>query len=254
MTVYFSHATSFCGAVWDPVRALLADFDTVAWDHPGHGQGPPISPPIAWSAFGEHVLEVTEAGGIGVGHSMGAAALIMAQATDPDRFRALVLVEPVVLPGPYKRSDNAMSETALRRRREFTDRSEAADSFRGRGAFAGWDEAAFAGYIRCGLVGEGPVQLACDPEIEADIYRGSAAHETWKHMGEVEIPVLIMAGEQSATITPELARRQASEFPRAGVDIVPDAGHFLPMERPELVADRVRRFVETVGADKRTRG
>ncbi len=116
----------------------------------------------------------TEAGGIGVGHSMGAAALIMAQATDPDRFRALVLVEPVVLPGPYERSDNAMSETALRRRREFTDRSEAADSFRGRGAFAGWDEAAFAGYIRCGLVGEGPVQLACDPEIEADIYRGSA--------------------------------------------------------------------------------
>ncbi len=73
-------------------------------------------------------------------------------------------------------------------------------------------------------------------------------------MGEIEVPVLIMAGEGSATITPDLARRQASEFPRAGVDIVPDAGHFLPMERPELVADRVRRFVETVGAHKRTRG
>lgn len=245
MTVYFSHATSFCGAVWDPVRALL-DFETVAWDQPGHGLGPELEPPIDWRDFGEHVLEVTDPRSIGVGHSMGAAALAMAQIEDPDRFLALVLIEPIMFPGPWERRENEMSERAERRRREFSSREAAADSFRGRGAFVGWDEGAFQGYIRCGLVGDGPVRLACDPAVEADIYRGSGAHDTWEHLDAIEIPVLIMSGADSDTISPDFARAQAERFQRAGVEVVPDAGHFLPMERPDLVADRVRRFVQTL--------
>lgn len=178
---------------------------------------------------------------------MGAAALAMAQAADPQRFRALLLIEPVMYPPPYLRGDNAMSERALRRRRTFDSREEAAASFRGRGAFDGWDDAAFAGYIRRGLVGEGPVELACAPEVEADIYRGSKAHDTWDHVMSIDVPVLLMSGEKSDTISPDLARKQAAQFERAGVEIVPDAGHFLPMERPELIAARVRRFVEAMG-------
>ncbi|HUF16315.1 MAG TPA: alpha/beta hydrolase [Acidimicrobiia bacterium] len=248
MTVYFSHATSFCGAVWNPVIDYFDDVDTVAWDHPGHGSGPPIELPIDWTLFGEYVLDVTKPGGIGVGHSMGAVALAMAQIADPQRFGALILIEPIMFPGPYERRDDSMSEVARRRRRWFGSRVEAADNFRGRGAFAGWDHAAFDGYIRCGLVGDDHVVLACDPEVEADIYRASRAHDTWERVGSVEVPVLLMTGEGSDTITPEFAREQAARFPRAGVEIVSGAGHFLPMERPGLVADRVRRLLETVGS------
>lgn len=248
MTVYFSHATSFCGAVWDPVRADLADIETHAWDQPGHGVGPDVRLPVDWALFGEHVLEVTEAGGIGVGHSMGAAALAMAQAKDPGRFRALVLIEPIVYPPPYRREENDMSHRARRRRREFPSRAAAAENFRDKGAFVGWDQSAFEGYINCGLLGEDGVVLACDPELEADIYRASGAHDTWDRLREIEVPVLLMSGEESDTITPDFARRQADEFVRAGVEVVPDAGHFLPMERPGLVAERVRRLVEVTGA------
>ncbi|HEU4319272.1 MAG TPA: alpha/beta hydrolase [Acidimicrobiia bacterium] len=247
MTVYLSHATSFCGAVWRPVMNRLGDVETVAWDQPGHGNGPNLTPPFGWETFGEYVLEVTEPGGVGVGHSMGAAALVMAQIADPSRFRALVLVEPVMFSGPYEKVDNAMSQTALRRRREFESRREAAESFRGRGAFVGWDEDAFAGYIECGLTGDGPVNLACDPEVEAEIYRGSGAHRTWERAGEIEVPVLLMSGRLSETIRPEFARAQAAQLGGVGLEIVDDAGHFLPMERPDLVADRVRRLMEAVG-------
>lgn len=247
MTVYFSHATSFCGAVWDPIRERLDDIDTAAWDHPGHGTGPTLEIPVDWRVFGEFVLDMAAPGGIGVGHSMGAAALAMAQADDPSRFRALILVEPVMFPGPYRRDEtNSMAERAMRRRVDFASRSEAADNFRGKGAFIGWDDTAFEGYLRCGLVGEGPVTLACSPDVEADIYRGSGAHDTWERVGDIGIPVLLMAGERSDTVPPELARSQAGRFVRAGVEIVPDAGHFLPMERPALIAERVRRFVEAV--------
>lgn len=246
MTVYFSHATSFCGAVWDPVRAHLDDIETRAWDQPGHGQGPVVDLPIDWTLFGEYVLDVTEPGGVGVGHSMGAASLAMAQAADPVRFRALLLIEPVMFPGPYRRADHPMAERALRRRTRFASRAEARENFEGKGAFEGWHEEAFAGYINCGLVGDGSVRLACTPEVEAEIYRGSGAHDTWDRVGSVDIPVLLMSGELSDTISPDLARDQAAQFGRAGVEIVPDIGHFLPMQRPELVAERVRRFVEAV--------
>lgn len=249
MTVFFSHATSFCGAVWDPVRAGLADIETRAWDHPGHGSGPAVELPIHWSRYGEYVLDVTEPGGIGVGHSMGAAALAMAQSADPHRFEALVLIEPIVFPPPYRREESEMSERALRRRLEFPTRAEAAENFRGKGPFMGWDEAAFDGYIRCGLIGDDPVRLACEPEVEADIYRASGDHDTWEKLPHIDIPVLVMSGEHSDTISPGFAREQADQFARAGLEIVPDTGHFLPMERPGIVADRVRRLVEVTEAD-----
>jgi len=248
MTVYLSHATSFCGAVWNPIRTLLTGVETVAWDHPGHGSGPEIDPPIDWRVFGRHVLDVTEPGGIGVGHSMGAAALAMAQAADPSRFRALILIEPVVFPGPYGREGReSMAETAQRRKHTFGSRQAAADHFRGRGAFASWVDAAFEGYIECGLIGDDEVRLACRPEVEADIYRAWRDHDTWDKLGSIDVPVLVMAGEASDTITPEFAREQAAQFPRAGVEIVPGTSHFLPMERPDIVADRVRRLVEVTG-------
>lgn len=248
MRVYFSHATSFCGAVWNPVRALLDDIDTVAWDHPGHGRGPDLEPPVDWRIFGEYVLDVTEPGGIGVGHSMGAAALAMAQAADPGHFGALVLIEPIVFPGPYGREDrDSMAATAQRRKPVFESREAAAENFRGRGAFESWVDEAFEGYIECGLIGEGEVRLACSPEVEADIYRAWKDHDTWDKLGSIDIPVLVMVGENSDTVDPDFARRQADQFPRAGVEMVPGTGHFLPMERPDLVAERVRRFVEVTG-------
>lgn len=245
MTVYFSHATGFCAGVWNPVRSLLDDVETVAWDHPGHGRGPELSLPVDWRRFGDYVLEVTEPGGVGVGHSMGAAALAMAQADDPARFRALILIEPIVFPGPFGRQErDEMAITAAKRRAVFESREAAADNFRGRGAFEHWVEGAFDGYIECGLVGEGEVRLACSPETEADIYRAWNAHDTWDRLGSIDVPVLLMSGETSDTITPDFAREQAGRFPRAGLEIVGDTGHFLPMERPEIVAERVRRFLE----------
>ena len=245
MTVYLAHATGFCGAVWDPVVAGLGHDDVVAWDFPGHGLGPDIKSSLTWKVFGDYVLEMTEPGGIGVGHSMGAAALLMAQIADPRRFRALVLVEPIVFPPPHQRVDHPLAAIAVKRKREFPDREAAYANFAERTAFARWDPRALRGYVDCGFVGSGPVRLACDPEIEAEIYQMSNQHDTWDHLEEVTIPTVVLAGQDTDTIKPDLARAQAARM-GGGVEIVPDAGHFLPMERPELVAMRASRMIGAV--------
>lgn len=243
LAVYLAHATSFCGSVWRPVIESLPDIPCVTWDFAGHGTGPELDIPVDWSVFGRQVLEETEPGGIGVGHSMGACALVMAQLSDPARFEFLLLIEPIIFPGPHFRQEHRLSEIASKRRRSFESKPEARDNLVSKEAFAAWDPRALDAYVECGLVGDGPVTLACAPEVEADIYRASNAHDTWEHLGEIEVPVLILAGEGSDTTPPEFARRQAARFERAGIEIVPGAGHFLPMEKPGLVADRVRRLV-----------
>lgn len=243
MSVYYAHATGFCGAVWRPVINQLPEVDSVAWDFAGHGSGPSVDLPIDWKVFGEQVLDETAPGGIGVGHSMGAAALLMAQLADPNRFRFLLLIEPVVFPGPHDRLDHPLAVITAKRKKTFESRAKALENFTSRDAFSNWHPDAMTGYVECGLSGEGPVQLACAPEVEADIYRASNAHDTYERLGDIEIPVLVMAGVDSDTITPDYARQQAAQMQRAGLEIVPDAGHFLPMEKPELIADRVRRLV-----------
>jgi pimeloyl-ACP methyl ester carboxylesterase len=242
--VSFAHATSFCGSLWDPITSLLPDIECVTWDFVGHGGGPPLSLPVDWAIFGEQVLEETTPGGIGVGHSMGATALLMAQLADPRRFGFLVLIEPIVFPGPHQRLvEHPLSYAAQRRTATFESREAFRANLRSKPAFAGWSDAAMDAYLECGLIGEGPVHLACDPEVEADIYRGSNAHDTFERMGEIDVPVLLLAGERSDTTPPEVVRHQGAQFKRAGIEIVAGTGHFLPMERPELVAERLGRLV-----------
>ena len=245
MTVYLSHATGFCGAVWAPVIEALGSHETVAWDFPGHGAGPRIETPLTWQVFGDFVLDSTSTGGVGVGHSMGAAALLMAQLADPSRFRALVLIEPIVFPPPHQRVNHPLASIAVKRKRSFPDREAALANFAERRAFSAWDDMALRGYVDCGFVGPGPIELACEPEIEAEIYEMSNEHDTWDRLEEIEIPTVILAGAETDTIKPDLARAQASLL-GGGVEIVPNTGHFLPMERPDLVARRTLRMVEAV--------
>lgn len=245
MPVYFAHATSFCGGVWRPVIERLTDVECVTWDFAGHGNGPELELPVHWSRFGNQALDETERGGIGVGHSMGACALVMAQLKDPERFLFLVLIEPIIFPAPHGREDHPPVEVASKRKRSFGSRQAALENFSSRGAFSDWDPDALAAYIECGFQGDDPVTLACRPEAEADIYRASNDHDTFERLGEIEIPVLILSGEESDTIAPEFAKVQAAQFSSAGVEIVRDTGHFLPMEKPDLVADRVARIVRT---------
>lgn len=249
MIAYFAHATSFCGGVWAPVMSRVHGHDTVTWDFLGHGSAPSLQIPVDWRVFGRQVLEETESGGIGVGHSMGAAAMAMAQIADPTRFRALVLVEPIIFPGPHVRVEHFLSAGALKRKRSFDSREAARANFAGRTAFSGWSPAALDGYVRCGLAGAGPVELACDPEVEADIYRASNDHDTWEHVAEIDIPTLVMVGAESTTITVDHARALVSMMPRAGLEVVEGAGHFLAMERPDIVAARAERLADAAQED-----
>ena len=253
VTALYVHATGFCKEIWIPVRDELvssgADIGGLAIDQRGHGDSDLPTSSLHWSALGhDAVLAAGAVDGpvVGVGHSSGGAALCMAEAFAPGTFLALVLIEPIVFPGPHVRvDDNPLTERALKRRRSFASAHEAAAGFKEKAAFAGWRPEAIDAYVHHGFRAdeEGRWVLKCSPETEAEFYREGTSHDTWERLPEVACPVLILAGERSDTHSTAFVEQLVARFPDAMARVVPGASHFLPMERPEAVALAVAQML-----------
>lgn len=244
-TVAFLHATGFCKELWLPVWDEIGEGggDLVAWDQPAHGDTPVPPHPFDWWAFA--ALVAGEAADLarprlGVGHSSGAAMLAMAEILAPGTFERLVLVEPIVFPTglPTIGDDHPLVRGAQRRRSRFPDRASAREWFRTRDLFAGWDTRALDAYVAHGLRpdSEGGLVLKCRPDDEAESYRAGGRHRAWERLGEVRVPVLVVAGEASVTHPPSFTARLTARFADAAHHLVPGASHFVPMQRPDLVA------------------
>ncbi len=243
--VVFAHACGFCKEVWRPVAAELdVRRPGTGWlsvDLLGHGSNTATDGPYSLDAIARDLAAAIEGltPSVGVGHSSGGAAVARVEALFPGTFRHLVLVEPIIFPPPYWRMDNPLSEAAERRRETFPDRRAAYERFVS-GPFASWRPDALAAYVDAGFA-EGPAgwTIRCRPTVEAEVFRQGLNHDTWSRLPGIEVPVTIVAGEGSDTHRDPYLTKLAGRFRDATVVVVPDAGHFVPMERPDVVASIV---------------
>jgi pimeloyl-ACP methyl ester carboxylesterase len=253
------HANGLCAALWAPVaEQLRARFHVVAFDARGHGDSsrPEGQDAYHWAMFGRDTAALAASVAaewgpvaVGVGHSFGGTATLLAAVERPDLFERLVLVDPVILPLLAFEMDpervaraGGMAEGARRRRQVFEDREAARARWRGRETFAGWDPRVFELYLAEGL-GDRPgggVELKCSGEIEARIFEQGASVDAMAEARRLRAPALVL-----------WARR--GNFPRAHFEELvrgmpdgrlreADTGHFVPMEDPGLVARETLAF------------
>ncbi|MHB2023085.1 MAG: alpha/beta fold hydrolase, partial [Mycobacteriales bacterium] len=72
----------------------------------------------------------------------------------------------------------------------------------------------------------------------------------WRAIRASGLPTLVLWGERDSVISPAYGQRLAAESPRGVWVPVPDAGHLLPAQRPERVAEEISAFlVDVAGAD-----
>lgn len=242
------HATGFHGLVWGPFADLLADrFRVWSLDFRGHGDaGAPPSLPVDWRGVGDDVLAVVDDLGLehpfGFGHSMGGAALVLAEGARPGTFRGLALFEAIVFPaeGPPGGGGNLV-EGARRRRAVFASKEEAFGHFASRPPLSSFVPEALRAYVDHGLAErpEGGVALKCRPEVEAATYEGAPVHPGWARLPSVGCPVAVMTGERTDAVGADLAGLQAERLPGGRVEVVPGVGHFGPMEDPCALARAV---------------
>ena len=89
-------------------------------------------------------------------------------------------------------------------------------------------------------------RLQNDPQGLAGSLRGLGAGQqepVIARMDEIRIPVLLLTGALDDKYC-DLARRMATALPCARTEVVPDAGHAVHLERPQVFAGAVRGFLE----------
>ncbi|MES2724868.1 MAG: alpha/beta hydrolase [Pseudomonadota bacterium] len=254
--IVFTHANGFNARTYASILApLAADFHVLAIDQRGHGRSglkPEIEGRTSWYGLRDDLLALLEAldlrNVVLGGHSMGGTASILASAEAPGRVKSLVMFDPVVLT-PESIAASAGGETiesplvqgALRRRALFPSHQAAVEAYTGRGAFRSWTPAMLADYVADGFRErpDGQVELTCAPEWEASNFT-SQAHDTWDAFARSTAPITIFRAENGSTCRVEDHEAQLAASGRITLETVPGTTHFLPMERPDVVARALR--------------
>ncbi|MFP3988490.1 alpha/beta hydrolase [Streptomyces sp. E11-3] len=283
VTVVFSHGYCLSQDSWHFQRAALRGVVRgVYWDQRSHGdsergraQNPADGPgvPVDIEQLGRDLKAVIDAAApegplVLVGHSMGGMTMMALADQFPEFVRERVVgvafvgtssgrlgevsyglpvagVNAVrrVLPGVLK---------ALGSRAELVERGRraTADLFAGivkRYSFASKDVDPAVARFAERLIEATPI------DVVAEFYPAFVEHDktdALRHFTgpEEAIPVLVLAGDKDLVTPSEHSEVIADALPNAELVIVPDAGHLVMLEYPEMVLDRLGDLLVRAGA------
>ena len=245
------HATGFNGNAYAPLAInLYKSFRVWALDFRGHGSsGPSPDGDYAWSGMAVDASDCAAQIGterlFGFGHSMGGAALLLAEQAQPGTFAGLYLYEPIVLPEGYfsHSGGNPLAKSARVRREVFDSRAAAFARYASRPPLNVMRADALAAYVEDGFVDlpDGRVRLACRSETEASTFEASDGL-TLERVGNIGVPVAVAAGSVPGTPDPaEFAPALAEALPNGRFRRCEGLGHFGPLEAPGVIAAEVIR-------------
>jgi pimeloyl-ACP methyl ester carboxylesterase len=240
------HPTGFHGLTWAPVAGALAGVAHCwALDFRGHGDSSrPASGSYDWHGPADDVRAVIDHLGLedvrAVGHSMGGAALVLAEQARPGTMAALWLYEPIVFPqldGGGVPGTNPLAAAARRRKAWFPSRAAARENYASKPPLGAFRADALDAYVDHGFrdAPDGGVELKCAPEIEAAVFEMGGGHGAFARLGEVACPVTVVASGDGAP--PSWAAAHVAEaLPHGRLVTMDDLTHFGPMEDPDGVA------------------
>jgi len=254
--VLLAHATGFHGRVWGPVARRLVAAGRRVWsfDFRGHGDSDRSPNGYHWDGFADDVLAVVDALDLAgdptllaVGHSKGAAALLLTEQRVPGTFARLWCYEPIVIPTDEPadpQPDFPLAVGARRRRATWPSSEEALESYGSRPPFDALDPEALRAYVEHGLRhrDDGMLELKCRPEDEAEVYAMQFAHSAYRGLGNVRCPTVVACGEDTNAIPPKLAAMIVDRLPDARLEVTPGLGHFGPLQDPDAALSSMLAF------------
>ncbi|MGW7253991.1 alpha/beta fold hydrolase [Streptomyces sp. NPDC054834] len=276
VTVVFSHGYCLSQDSWHFQRAALRGVvRTVHWDQRSHGRSArgvgqvQDGVPLTIDQLGRDLKAVIDAAVpegpiVLVGHSMGGMTVMALAALYPELIRDRVVATafvgtssgrlgevnfglPVagvnavrrVLPGVLK----ALGQQAALVEK---GRRATADLFAGiikRYSFAGRDvDPAIARFAER-MIESTPI------DVVAEFYPAFTDHDKTEALAcFTDMPVLVLAGVQDLVTPSEHSEAIADLLPEAELVLVPDAGHLVMLEHPEVVTDRLADLLTRAGA------
>jgi len=195
---------------------------------------------------------------IGVGHSIGAIVTLRAALQDPGKFRALILIDPVLfvprflilwhivtLLGLADRF-HPLIPGAKKRRRTFGDLETVFLRYRNRSVFRYMSDENLRNYIE-GITRKtaNGYELVYSPDWEAQIYRtGMHDFDIWRGLPKLDMPTLFIRGAETDTFLENATSLIKRIQPQAWVETLDKSTHLLPLERPQEVFDMMQSFLK----------
>ena len=218
-----------------------------------------------WQIFSDDLLrflrDYKPAPVIGVGHSIGATVTLRAALREPNKFCALVLIEPVLFPTTRMLSWNFVRAIGLgnrlhpkipaayKRRRTFDNLDLVFRGYRKREVFRYMNDENLRSYID-GITrptSNGGYELAFSPEWEARIYyTGLRDFDIWRQLPNLKVPTLFLRAAETDTFWEQAAKLVKRKQPRARVETLERSTHLLPLERPKEVFEIMQSFLKEI--------
>ena len=250
----FLHATGFMPWIWHPIaREFAGDHRVIIPYFCDHRHTDPHQGGLSWLQIAEDLSRFCEKLDIQsprmVGHSMGGAVITLTVGKFGVPAEKIILFEPIFLPSQLYRlqmrvEDHPLAGKSIKRKNAWEDRRAARDYLKSKALFARWDDEMLDMYLNYGFTesDQGGITLACHPEREASLFMGSMVYDPWPLMPQIRCPALILEGELSENRAFIDLRKAADSFPQGRYQLVPQAGHLIPMEKPKESIGWIKHF------------
>ena len=228
-----------------------------------HGIGPPPAEIGTWRQLADDLLAGLERYKlrevIAIGHSFGAIASMLAVLDQPQRFRALVMLDPTMLtPGLLQAVKDlraqggvphySLVDGALKRRHSFADLDEAYDYWREKPLFHDWPDETLRRYTesmtRPAAAG---LELAWSREWEAYYYQ-SIYPDSWADLPRLNglLPILVIRAANSEAYLPEAAAETQRLLPDAAHLTLYGYGHLFPQAAPDATRNLISDWLQSL--------
>ncbi|MEU6714985.1 alpha/beta hydrolase [Nonomuraea sp. NPDC046802] len=247
--VVFCHGTPFSSLVWQPFAEMLSrDFTVYLWDMPGYGRSSKHAEhPVHFGVHAEAFAALLSHWELDrphvVAHDIGGGVSLRTHLTLGVPYASLLLADVVAIPpsgSPFfrfvKDRPGVMDElpayihTAVVR------------TYIGGASHRGLRTDDLYALVQPWTGQDG--QPAFYRQI-AD-YDESFLEENERRLGDIDIPVRILWGEQDAWLPAEVAGRLRSLIPGARLSLIGEAGHLVQYDTPVVLMDEVRTWLSAV--------
>lgn len=248
--VVLVHGTPTRSYLWRGVAPTLAERNRVyVYDLLGFGESERREDQdLSIAAQARLLKELVEGWGLeqpaAVGHDIGGGMVLRAHLLEGVRFRRIALVDSVVVT-PWMPEANEHFEAHMDAYRTMPNHlfeAIVAAHF-GEATSPDMDEGAWEAYLSQWRGEEG--KLAFLRKEEGLRERDTAELEP--RLGEVEVPVLVVWGEEDAWLKPSQADRLHEAIPGSRLRKVQGVGHFVPEDAPEELAEVLASFLSGDG-------
>ena len=231
-TLVFIHGSAMSKSSWESqVRGLSDRFNTIALDLPGHGDSPGDghdSITVYGEAVKRFIDDVDPPHPVPCGLSLGGGIVQHLLINFPERFMAGILINtgarlrvlPLIFDAIRDNYDGFIQMTHL-------------------GGVAPVNQSpALAEKIRA--------LMTCPPEVALKDFTACDRFDVMARLSEINVPVLIISGNDDTTTPPKYAAYLAEHIAGAELVTIPNAAHLAPLEQAWTVNDAIAGFLGRV--------